>query len=234
LHKNPLKLSHLLLFFLQQPQALGQKLAEDYNVEWSFIPPGSPWFGGFYERLNREIKKSLADTLTKRKLTKTELNIAVHETAHRLNLRPLTHNPIGAEDEPVLTPHHLAKHRSGWPLLPGLHNGKYVAVDDRLVYRKGRILADELMRKFTAYYLPVLTKKVKWLKETEPLKVDDLVLIIEPNMTRKEWPRGKVIKLFNGKDGTPRVADVIKANGKIKRRPVRKLARINIQLPPEM
>jgi hypothetical protein len=75
----------------------------------------------------------------------------------------------------------------------------------------------------------VLTKRVKWLKETEPLKVDDLVLIIEPNMTRKEWPRGKIVKLFYGKDETPRVADVMKANGKIKRRPVRKLARINIQ-----
>ena len=218
-----------MIFFLQQPESLGQELAEKFNIEWSFIPPGSPWFGGFYERFNREIKRSLGDTLTKRRLTKVELNIAVHETAHRLNLRPLTHNPIGAEDEPVLTPHHLAKHRSGWPLLPGMHNGKFVAVDDRSIYRKGRMLADELMRKFTSFYLPVLTKRVKWLKETEPLKIDDLVLMIEPNMTRKEWPRGRILKLFYGKDGTPRVADVIKANGKVKRRPVRKLARINIQ-----
>ena len=164
-----------------------------------------------------------------RKLTKVELNIAINETAHRLNLRPLTHNSISAEDEPVLTPHHLAKHRSGWPLLPGMHNGIYKAVDDRSVYRKGRILADEIMRKFTAYYLPVLTKKVKWLQETEPIKVDDFVIMIEPNMTRKEFPRGRVIEVFYGKDDVPRVADVIQANGKIKRRPVRKLAKINIQ-----
>ena len=219
-----------IIFFMQLPEELGQELAEKYNIEWCFIPPGSPWFGGFYERLVREVKRSLGDTLTNRRLTKTELNIAISETAHRLNLRPLTHTPIGSEDDTVLTPHHLAKHRPGWPLLPGLHNGKYVEVDERSIYRKGRVLADELMRKFIAYYLPVLTKKVKWLKETDPLQVGDLVLMIEPNMTRKEWPRGKIIKLFYGKDNVPRVADVLKANGKIKRRPVRKLARINIQL----
>ena len=57
--------------------------------------------------------------------------------------------------------------------------------------------------------------------------------MIEPNKTRKEWPRGIVVKLFYGKDGQARVADVRKANGKIKRRPIRKLAKIDIQKPPE-
>jgi hypothetical protein len=219
--------------FLQEQQDKHKgMIAERFGIEWNFIPPSSPWFGGMYERLIREVKRSLTDTLHQRKIDQIELNIAIHEAAHRMNLRPLTKNPIEAEDEPVLTPYHLAKYQSGWPLLPGIHNGKYLQVDDRSIYRKGRIAADEIMKKFTAYYLPVLTKKVKWLEDTEPLKENDLVLIIEPNMTRKEWPRGKIVKLFYGKDGTPRVADVLKANGKIKRRPVRKLAKIDIQLPP--
>lgn len=220
------------IFLAQQQSSLRQKLSEEYSVDWEFIPPGTPWFGGFYERLIKEVKRSIADTLTNRKVTRVELSIAVSEASHRLNLRPLTHNSIDSEDDSLLTPHHLAKHRPGWPLLPGMHNGKYVHVDDRTIYRKGRVLADELMRKFTAYYLPVLTKKVKWLMEKDPLGVGDLVLMIEPNKTRKEWPRGRVEKLFFGKDGQARVADVRKANGKLKRRPIRKLAKINIaELP---
>jgi hypothetical protein len=172
------------------------------------------------------------DTLGQRKIDMMELRIGIAETAHRINLRPLTHNPIDADDDEVLTPHHLAKYRSGWPLLPGLYTGKHQHVDDRLIYRRGRILADEMMAKFTKFYMPVLTKKVKWLNDDEPLKENDLVLMIEPNMTRREWPRGKVLKLFYGKDKTPRVADVLQASGKVKRRPVRKLAKINIQMPP--
>jgi hypothetical protein len=36
-----------------------------------------------------------------------------------------------------------------------------------------------MIAKFTAYYLPVLTKKVKWLNIDEALKEEDLVLIID-------------------------------------------------------
>jgi hypothetical protein len=217
----------------KQHTILGPKLSSELSVDWEFIPPGSPWFGGFYERLIKEVKRAIADTLNNRKVTRVELSIAIAEASHRINLRPLTHNSIDSEDDSLLTPHHLAKHRPGWPLLPGMHNGKYAHVDDRTVYRKGRVLADEIMRKFVAYYLPILTRRNKWLKEVEPLKENDLVLMIEPNKTRKEWPRGKVVKLFYGKDGQARVADVQKANGKIKRRPIRKLAKIDIKSPPQ-
>ena len=30
--------------------------AKELDIEWSFIPPASPWFGGFYERLVRAVK----------------------------------------------------------------------------------------------------------------------------------------------------------------------------------
>jgi hypothetical protein len=219
-------------FLKQSRKVIRGDLSATYQVDWQFIPPGTPWFGAVYERLIREVKRSLYDTLSQKKIDMIELRIAVAETAHRINLRPLTKNPIEAEDEEVLTPHHLAKYRSGWPLLPGIVTEKEHQISDRSIYRKGRMLADEITRKFTSYYLPVLTKRVKWLQGDEPLKENDLVLMIEPNMTRQEWPRGKVIKLFYGKDDVPRVADVLQANGKIKRRPVRKLAKINIQKPP--
>lgn len=115
-----------------------------------------------------------------------------------------------------------------------MHKEKYKAVNEKLIYRRGRLAADEIMSKFTKHYLPVLTKRTKWLQEKKPLKVDDLVLMIEPNKTRQEWPRGKVIKLFYGKDGHTRVADVKQANGKIKRRPIRKLAKIDISVPANL
>jgi hypothetical protein len=74
----------------RQSSILAPKLTELYRVEWQFIAPQAPWFGGMYERLIKEVKRSLTDTLQARKINRIELNIAVHEAAHRLNCRPLT------------------------------------------------------------------------------------------------------------------------------------------------
>lgn len=219
------------LFLRTQQSILLPKLSEELQLDWQFIPPGSPWMGGVYERLIREVKRSLVDTLKKRALTVVELNIAVQESAHRMNLRPLTHNSIAAEDDIILTPHHLAKHRSGWPLLPGMHREQYVKVNDKLIYRRGRQLADEIMRKFTAYYLPVLTKRCKWFKDEPQLQIGDLVLIINANYTRSAWKRGRVIKLYYGKDMRARVADIQLPDGSIKERcSARLLARIQLSM----
>lgn len=217
------------LFLRNQRSILMPKLSEGYQVEWEFIPPNSPWMGGFYERLIKEVKRSIPDILEKRKVTKIELNIGIQEAAHRINLRPLTHNSIRAEDDVILTPHLLAKRRPGWPLLAGMHKDQYAKVDDRSIYRRGRILADQIMAKFVARYLPILTKRCKWFKDKSEVKIDDLVLLINPQETRKEWSRGRVIKIHKGRDGKGRVADVMLKDGLIrKNRAIRNLAKIDI------
>jgi len=216
-------------FFNKHMSALGPKLSEIYRVEWQFIPAHSPWFGGVYERLIKEVKRALSATLERRKISRVELNIAVMEANHRINCRPLTENSLDAADGEILTPHHLVKNKSGWPLLPGIHKNVYSSIPDRSIYRRGRIVADELMRKFTAHYLPVLTKRTKWHKTEVPPKVGDLVLVIEPNKTRREWQRAKIVRIHIGKDGTARVADVRMANGKIKKsRAIRNLAKLEL------
>jgi hypothetical protein len=208
---------------------LGPKLAELYRVEWQFIPAHSPWFGGMYERLIKEVKRALFRTLEKRKITRVELNIAVQEAAHRINCRPLTENSIDAADSEILTPHHLVKNKSGWPLLPGIHKNVYSTIPDRSIYKRGRATADEMMQRFTARYLPELTKQSKWFQTRTLPKVGDLVLVIEPNHTRREWRRGKIVKIHIGKDGTSRRADVRMANGKVmKERALRNLAKLDL------
>jgi hypothetical protein len=220
-----------LEFLSKQHKLLSQQLADKYSVEWKLLPAHSPWMGAFYERLIREVKRSIVSVLDNRKLTPAALNIALNDTAHRLNNRPLTHNSVSAEDEPVLTPHMLAKGRSGFPYLPGIRSSTIKeATKDRSIYRKGRAIADEVMRRFYRYYLPVLTKRVKWNKDVKPLKAKDLVLLIEPNDTRREWKRGRVIRVYKGRDGKKRVADVMLPDKSVKKaRSVQRLAKIEIK-----
>lgn len=187
-------------------------------ITWKTIPAHAPWHGGFYERLIKEVKRALSAALSDSKITRDELEIALADAAHRINNRPLTHNSLSGVDEPILTPHLLAKGRQGFPYAPGfpdLHMRN--DIKDKSILKKGRKIAEEITRKFITFYLPVLTKRVKWLKDEEPLKIGDLVLLIEPNETRKQWRRAEVVKLHKGRDGRSRVADVRLSDGSIKK-----------------
>ena len=222
----------IIQFLRETKKEIETELAEKTHASWAFIPVQSPWFGGFYERLIQSVKKSIAASIEDRKVTRIAFNIALQEAAHRINCRPLTHNPISSEDEEVLTPHHLAKFRSGWPLLQSIHGMKSIPdpLSDKNQYRRGRILAEEMSRKFVSQYLPVLTKRTKWFKDFTPLKAGDLVLLIDPNYTRKAWERARVKKVYYAKDGNGRVADILMPDGTEKKnRSVKRLAKLDIQ-----
>jgi len=69
---------------------------ETVPIHWKFNPPSAPWWGGFWERLIREVKKLLKRTLGNRKLTLTQIENLLFEIEAVLNSRPLTY--IGADD----------------------------------------------------------------------------------------------------------------------------------------
>jgi hypothetical protein len=101
---------------------------------------------------------------------------------------------------------------------------------DKNQYRLGRILGEEMTRRFIAYYLPILTKRDKWFKNNPPIKVNDLVLLCDPNKTREAWERARVIKLYKPKFKKRRVADLRMPDGTIRtRRSVHRLAKLNLQ-----
>jgi hypothetical protein len=209
------------------PNLLQEKLAT-----WTFIPVQSPWFGAFYERLIKTVKKSIASAIEGKKLSRMEFNIAIQQASHRINNRPLTHNPISSEDEEVLTPHLIVKLKSGWPLLPSVQGNKQIPdpLNDRMVYRRGKILADEMTKRFVMEYLPVLTKRTKWFHDFDPIKVNDLVLMIDPNATRQAWGRAKVLKVYKAKDSNVRVVDLQLPDGSIrKNRSTKRLAKLDIK-----
>jgi hypothetical protein len=86
------------------------------------------------------------------------------------------------------------------------------------------------MRRFYRNYLPILTKRTKWFRDEKPLKVGDLVLLIEPNETRRNWKRGIVIATYKGRDSRVRVADIMLPDRSIKKsRSVQRLAKIEIK-----
>lgn len=73
-----------------------------------------------------------------------------------------------------------------------------------------------------AEYLPLLQHRPKWRNVTENVRVNDIVLVMDENLPRGEWPLGLVCEVNCGRDGLVRSARV-KVAKVIKTRPVTKL-----------
>ena len=83
-----------------------QSFLLNHKVKWRFNLEKAPWWGGFFERMVRCVKRCLKKILKNAKLTYEELLTAVVEIECVLNSRPLTY--VSTEDiEEPLTPSHL-------------------------------------------------------------------------------------------------------------------------------
>ena len=81
------------------------------RLTWRFNLERAPWWGGFFERMVRSVKRCLRKVLGNAKLTFDELNTVLVEVEGTLNSRPLTDAFEDFEGE-VLTPSHLIYGRS--------------------------------------------------------------------------------------------------------------------------
>ena len=88
---------------IQRSEALQDHLARQ-QIKWQFNLARSPWWGGMYERLIRDIKKALYKTLGKSTLVFSQLEVVVMDIERQLNNRPLTYVESDGGDGRVLTP----------------------------------------------------------------------------------------------------------------------------------
>ena len=57
-------------------------------------------------------------------------------------------------------------------------------------------------------YLPMLQERQKWIRERRNLKVNDLVLVVDKTIPRGRWLLGRCMKVFPGRDGRVRTAEI--------------------------
>ena len=61
------------------------------RITWRFITERAPWWGGFWERLVRSVKRPLKKIIGRSNLTYDELNTILTEVEALINLRPITY-----------------------------------------------------------------------------------------------------------------------------------------------
>ncbi len=131
-------------------EALLQQCQRD-NIEWQFIPPAAPHFGGLWESAVRIMKTQLIKLIGKAKLTYEELNTILTTGEAILNSRPIV--PLDKTDKEfsLMAGHFLI----GRPLraLPPILKSKGGPLTLRR-WNLVRKLQEELWIKWKAHYLP--------------------------------------------------------------------------------
>ncbi|XP_073956571.1 uncharacterized protein [Choristoneura fumiferana] len=110
------------------------------GIRWRFIPPGSPFMGGAWERLVSSVKKSLQAVLHERHPSKETLATLLAEAEYTVNSRPLTHVAVEPDEPEAITPNHLLLGGSARVPTPGTFDDSVLV--GRATWRTSQRLAD--------------------------------------------------------------------------------------------
>lgn len=185
------------------------------GIQFNFIPPRAPHFGGLWEAAVKSAKHLLVRSLGNASLTYEELETLVIEIEAILNSRPISPMSNDSNDIAALTPGHFL---IGEPLTAQIDaqaksTNTSLATRWKLVSR----LKHEFWSRWSRDYLNELQYRNKWQERSKNLKEGDIVVIKEDNVPVMKWPLGRVIKTYKGINEIVRVADVKTASGVFKR-----------------
>lgn len=193
----------------------------DRDCEWVFHPPGASHMSGVWERLIRGVKRSMKAILGERLVDEEVLRTVLSEAQGIANSRPLCPNSDDVRDMDAITPNHLLLQKpTAMTLSPGHFDDADLICRKR--WKQSQILADHYWRRWLREYLPTLQERQKWNNPRRNLAVDDLVVVVDENAPRGQWLLGRIVRVFPGKDGFVRSAEV-KTKHSTLHRPIRKL-----------
>ena len=179
---------------------------------WKFITPLAPWHGGWWERLVRSVKVALRKSLGRRCLSRAELETVLFEVEACVNSRPLTFQGDTLESANPLTPNHfLTGHSVGFQARVAEDQS---SVTPRALGIRARIREMRLAKfwaVWTEQYLRNLPPAVRGGEHG--LEEGTLVLVHEEKIPRLKWEVGVVSRLFPGRDGRVRSAEVRTSSG---------------------
>ena len=163
------------------------------RIQWA-----ASHMGGVWERQIWSVRRILAGLTQEQVLSLEMLTTLLVVAEGIINNRPIT--PVSSDlgDLEPLTPNHLLIHRPT-TVPPGLFN-----MEDPRLSRKWRqveYLADVFWRRWTRGYLPLLQRSTKWQEPQRNVKEGDLVLVLEHQLARNQWPVGRVLAVHEGADG---------------------------------
>ena len=137
------------------------------RITWKFIAEKAPWWGGFWERMVRGVKRSLKKSIGRTTWSFEEMRTLIVEVEAVINARPLTYVHDDSEGiDYTLTPSHLIYGRK-ITSLPNSNPFEVVSTYEILTRRmkSHRILLWNLLKTWRKDYLLNLREVIQLNKE---------------------------------------------------------------------
>lgn len=218
----------LQLFLSEQHNTLVFEACRQEGIEWKFIPPRSPHFGGLWESVVKQAKYYLRRAIGSHIVAFDELHTVCCQAEAIINSRPLTPISSDPNDLSPLTPAHFL---IGRPLTtfpePSTVNINPASLKR---YHILRYIQQYFWDRWRNEYLKTLQQRTKWTIVQPNLKPNDLVLIKENSTPPLKWPMGRIIDTNPGDDSHVRVVLVKTGEGTFKRA-VTNLCKLPIETP---
>lgn len=202
----------------------------DLHVQWHFIPPYSPNFGGLWEAGVKSTKYHLKRITGNQIFNFEELTTITCQIEAVLNSRPLCPLSNDPQDFEVLTPGHFL---IGQPLiaLPELQEPE-TKLEWVERFKRCQILVSRFWAWWSQEYLTRLQQRPRWATRHENLKINDLVLVHEDFLPPTQWKTARVKLTHPGKDEEIRVVTLTDGKKDFKRN-VRKLSKLPVESSSE-
>ncbi|XP_014667636.1 PREDICTED: uncharacterized protein LOC106809165 [Priapulus caudatus] len=196
-----------------------QDFCAERQVKWKFITPLAPHQNGCAEALVKSCKHALKKAIGEQRLTPFELHTCLQEVANLVNERPIGGLLNDPDDGKYICPNDILLGRASSRVPQGpfrpTKNPK-----DRLEFVQR--IVDAFWKSWIRDVFPLLVPRRKWNVDRRNVRVDDVVLMADPNMIRGQWKLGRITEVYPGKDNRVRNVQVKTAN-KLFSRPVNKI-----------
>jgi hypothetical protein len=198
------------------------------RITWHFIPPHAPEFGGLWEAAVKSVKFHIVRQLGQALLTFEEFQTVLKKIAAILNSRPLFPESEDINDYSAITPAHFLIGRA--MTFKPEENVVDVATNRLDRWQRIQKHVQQFHQAWRKDYLHGMQQRTKRYKERVELKIGDLVVMVEDNISSFNWPLARIIDTHPGSDGIIRVVTVRNQHG-IYKRPVAKVCLIPIESP---
>ncbi len=184
---------------IRKSEELNDYLASQ-SITWQFNLSKSPWRGGLYERLIREIKKTLYKTLGKTHLTFEQLETVLMDVERHLNNRPLTYVEDELGEGRILMPNTIMWGQNSYVFDEDLEKEELTQYDKWLQQAR-----EHACTRWKKEYIHSLMESHRIQRERSKVpELGEVVLVVGDEKNRGKWKKGKVVNHVTGKDGVVR------------------------------
>ncbi|XP_044765410.1 uncharacterized protein LOC123321740 [Coccinella septempunctata] len=173
-----------------------KEFASQNEIEFKFIPPRSPHWGGVWEAAVKSTKHHLKRLIGEAHFTFEEFYTVLVQIESILNSRPLCPLSNDSNDVQILTPGHFLIGAS----LTAPSERDVTKIKENRLTRWQRIskVTQTFWNRWRVDYLNRLQNRPKWFHPVPELQIGSLVLLKDEETPPLKWPLARVLEVFPG------------------------------------